>query len=90
MLEHLIVASLATAFMVGVIDGLHITWWPRARPFGGLVFASFFCADWIHPLGQFERLTLVVGAAFAGLALPSLLDSAVTRTIAVPMRRSRL
>jgi hypothetical protein len=80
-------ACLATAFIVGILDGLPITWWPRVRPLGAVVSAALF-APW--NVGFVRAIIYLLAASFVGLALPALLDSVLSRPVKLTRDRPRL
>jgi hypothetical protein len=73
-----LVTALAVAFLVGIFDALAFPWWARWRPLGAVVVSAVLTGWWTAS-SPLDGLVLVLGASFAGLALPSLLDAAVSR-----------
>lgn len=80
-------ACLATAFIVGILDGLPITWWPRVRPLGAVVSSALF-APW--NVGLPHAIIYLLATSFVGLALPALLDSVLSRPVKLTRDRPRL
>jgi hypothetical protein len=80
-------ACLATAFVVGILDGLPIVWWARVRPLGAVVSSAVF-APW--NIGYLQAIIFILATSFVGLALPALLDSVLSRPVKLTRERPRL
>jgi hypothetical protein len=82
-----LLASLATAFVVGILDGLSIPFWAQVRPLGAIVPAAVF-APWGE--GILHAIIFTLACSFIGLAAPALLDSALSRPVKLTRERPRL
>ncbi len=85
----LIWTALAVAFVVGVIDSRGWLLWARLRPLGALL-ATAVCLDWSSVHSLRDALVALLGVAFVGLALPAILDAAVSRPVQLTRQRNRL
>jgi hypothetical protein len=85
----LIWTALAVAFVVGIIDSRGWRLWALLRPLGALG-ATAVLLDWpsLHSLR--DVLVALLGVTFAGLALPAILDAAVSRPTQLTRQRPRL